>query len=189
MRLLFFIFMFYTSPESENYKIYATILNDLKPSEAKNTIKLNKISVKTDFKFDKIEFNKSSFYSFLTDSETPKLIRKDTTWYNVLEQFNSVGNKKIKFKNKFSADIKIDFWHGRKKYQNVNKFWQRFYKRFPKAIGYAGFSNIAYSNDEKKAIVYFEISKNGLNAVGELVFLEKINEKWQIIQIHELWVA
>lgn len=181
--------MFFPSSENENYTIYTTILNTLQPFEGKTIVKVNKKSILADFSFDRHEFNKSSFYSFLLDSETPKFIKKDTTWYDVLEKFNAISKERIKFKNYFDSNLKIELWHKWKFIKDSDKFWKRFYKKFPSAIGFAGFSNITYSDDKTKAVVYFQISRNGLNASGELFFLKKVSENWIIVQIHPIWVA
>lgn len=56
-------------------------------------------------------------------------------------------------------------------------------------IGFSKYSRIIFNEDGTKALFYFEFVCGGLCGIGSLIYAEKVNEHWTIIQQEGLWVS
>ena len=62
---------------------------------------------------------------------------------------------------------------------------QRDYKNF---VAIVSFSQVAYSSDGQKALCYYSEVSDGLAGSGSLIFLEKKNGRWQVVDSLMLWI-
>ncbi len=70
----------------------------------------------------------------------------------------------------------------------IQQDWKAFYKKYPGSGGIFSFSKTKYyTEDNKIAIVYYWVRRNGLNGHGTLAVLEKANSEWQIKYKIYLW--
>jgi len=71
----------------------------------------------------------------------------------------------------------------------IDRFWTKFYKKFPKSPGILFFSDIGFNDRHDQAFVYAGKTCGGLCGEGEYVLLRKVNGKWEIQKEHDLWVS
>ncbi|MBO0933740.1 hypothetical protein [Fibrella aquatilis] len=62
-------------------------------------------------------------------------------------------------------------------------------KDFPSFGAFIHFSRVAFSSDDTKAVCYFSETSDSLAGAGYLVFLEKKNGKWGVIDYTMLWIS
>jgi len=70
---------------------------------------------------------------------------------------------------------------------SVKQGWINFYKKYPNSAGLFKFSKVHFSIDVTKAIFYYSHQQAGLKGRGELVVMEKVNNKWQMKYQFNLW--
>jgi hypothetical protein len=71
----------------------------------------------------------------------------------------------------------------------LDKFWTKFYKKYPNSSGIVFFSNVGFNDRYDQAFVYAGRSCGGLCASGDYFLLRKLNGKWTIVQDQGLWVS
>jgi hypothetical protein len=71
----------------------------------------------------------------------------------------------------------------------VDRFWTRFYKKYPKSPGIIFFSNIGFNDRNNQAFLYAGRQCGGLCGSGKYVLLKKENGAWVIQEKMELWVS
>jgi hypothetical protein len=70
-----------------------------------------------------------------------------------------------------------------------NGGWSSFHKLFPKAKGLLVFSKIAYSKNNKRAIVYLSRTGGYTSGEGLIYFLSNENGIWKIVHKEGMWVS
>ena len=70
-----------------------------------------------------------------------------------------------------------------------DRFWLRFSEKYPKAYGFASFSNIGFNDRYDQAFLYAARSCGGLCGSGGYVLLKKINGKWEIQSEAGMWIS
>jgi hypothetical protein len=68
---------------------------------------------------------------------------------------------------------------------NANEGWQKFYEKYPKSMGYMTLSNVAYSKDKKRCIIYIDLKYNTQGAEGCVILIN--TEDYKIIKSELLW--
>ena len=109
---------------------------------------------------------------FLTQIPKNYKTINDSVWKFQLEKFN---NQKYKFKN--SSELPTE---------NELIEWQ---KKYPKFSGELGFSKIHFDDSRENGVfeaTYYCGSKCGL---GFLVYIKKINNKWEIQKVEQSWIS
>ena len=66
--------------------------------------------------------------------------------------------------------------------------WKKFYEKYPGSGGIFEFSDVHYSKDKTKAVVYFAVRRNGLNGRGAIVILDKTEGIWKVQHEGNLWM-
>jgi len=127
---------------------------------------------------------------FLTRDDNGKSVSSiDTATQNLILEFYSSKPNGPSVTNLVDSSLKI-FYLDISPFKNgSNKEWQLFYKRYPKSGGLFQFSNVYFSQDGSKAIVYHSLLRNGLNGHGALVVFTKVNGGWKIRYHINLWQA
>jgi hypothetical protein len=69
------------------------------------------------------------------------------------------------------------------------RFWTRFYEKYPNSSGLVFFSDIGFNAQHDQAFLYAGRTCGGLCGAGEYVLLRKVNGKWEIRKEHALWVS
>ena len=70
-----------------------------------------------------------------------------------------------------------------------DRFWSKFYKKFPDSSGIIFFSKVGFNGRHDQAFVYAGRNCGDLCGEGEYVLLKKLNGKWVIQQERGLWVS
>jgi hypothetical protein len=70
-----------------------------------------------------------------------------------------------------------------------DRFWTRFYKRYPNSSGILFFSDVGFNDRHDQAFLYAGKTCGGLCGAGEYVLLRKVNGKWEIQKEQALWVS
>jgi hypothetical protein len=70
-----------------------------------------------------------------------------------------------------------------------DRFWTKFYKKFPDSSGIIFFSKVGFNAKHDQAFVYAGRSCGGLCGAGEYILLQKLNGMWVIKQERGLWVS
>lgn len=129
--------------------------------------------------------------SLLNHSYQLYLLLKNTEFKELLAEFNSNYLLPIDLSlNHFTKDGKIIIlkheWIERIfKSKNIDKSWDKYYRKFPKTQGYFEFSKICYS--ENFAIVYFVHRAKPLIGKGSLIIIKKDDTTWNIYDKINLW--
>lgn len=72
---------------------------------------------------------------------------------------------------------------------NFDRFWTKFYKKYPNSSGIVFFSNVGFNDRHDQAFVYAGRSCGGLCGAGDYVLLGKVNGRWTILREQGLWVS
>ena len=70
-----------------------------------------------------------------------------------------------------------------------DRFWTKFYKKYPDSSGIIFFSNVGFNDEHSQAFVYAGRSCGGLCGEGEYILLNKVNGRWVIQKEQDLWVS
>ena len=73
--------------------------------------------------------------------------------------------------------------------KDLGKGWERYWKQYPNATGFLGFSRVGFDRAHNKAYVYARETCGGLCGDGYSFVLEKVNGTWQVKEKKHLWVA
>jgi hypothetical protein len=71
--------------------------------------------------------------------------------------------------------------------KRIHKAWDRFYKKYPRAIGAFGFTKVIYSGD--LAILFVDFQRYGLAASGDVYIMRKVGDKWIIFNKFNIYQA
>jgi len=71
--------------------------------------------------------------------------------------------------------------------RDIEKGWKRFYKQNPDVLGVYEFSKIIYADNY--AVLYVGHHAGGLFGAGDIVILNKINDKWIIVKYMNIWMS
>ena len=73
---------------------------------------------------------------------------------------------------------------------SVDRNWNEFYGRYPRAKGYHAFSPIGYSNSGSEALFYHEHSCGSLCGAGTVVWVTRdSNGHWKVRKTINLWIS
>ncbi len=71
--------------------------------------------------------------------------------------------------------------------RDIDKGWKRFYKQNRDVLGVYEFSKIVYADNY--AILYVGHHGGGLFGSGDIVILNKVNDKWIIVKYLNIWMS
>lgn len=72
---------------------------------------------------------------------------------------------------------------------NCETFWENFRSKYSRDSGYFRISDIGFSEDKKKAILYIQGQGGCLAGKGTLVIMEAEGDEWLVAREVELWVS
>lgn len=72
---------------------------------------------------------------------------------------------------------------------SADRYWHKFYRRFPGSPGSTRFSRIGYSADGTQALVQMDHGCGSLCGAGEFILVAKQDGVWQIANRVLLWVS
>jgi hypothetical protein len=75
------------------------------------------------------------------------------------------------------------------KENQLNRGFYALRKDYEDFGGIINFSKVVYSADQTKAVCYYSKISDGRAGVGYIVFLERKDNNWKVIDAAELWVA
>jgi hypothetical protein len=68
-------------------------------------------------------------------------------------------------------------------------WWPDFYERYPNAQGVLTLSRTGVSSDGTQALIYYGNQWDGLAGIGEIVLLEKTENRWTIAKRARVWIS
>jgi hypothetical protein len=174
--------------DSVNYVIYSTIILNNIPEDARSVLVFNETS-KDDYhnpwagdtvNRQQIIFNWVRFFQTPFDSYT----------YSLYRDFEKKGFAYRKLDSLFVLPIKINIADKeavKKNFKRSGKWsWKKFYEKYPGSGGIFEFSDVHFSNDKSKAIVYYSVNRNDMHKAS-LVIFQKLKDEWLMIQEGDLW--
>jgi len=160
-------------------KIYSDFINQLvythdttfqKNSELIFLSCIKKIDSKSNFNFGK---------QFIQDSSFGYMIMKLDTIIQEKYNFHKKGHIQTNYRIKFS-NIKIPLG---------SIAWEKFHRKNNNCFGILKLSDIVISNDGETALFYSEYYHYFLFASGDLIFMEKTDNGWRILQYINIWIS
>ncbi len=127
----------------------------------------------------------SNFYVYLNET----VATFDTS---LVTSVYAINEEPVLFDIKFISDDKELIVMPREQYeylyegidsQNVNGFWEVFYKTFDSSNGIVTFSKISFNETSTKALFTIDRSYASLGAEASIIYLEKINGVWSIVKV------
>lgn len=181
----------------EEYEVYSVVLkNEIKQS--KKRIKRLVIMDSTVSAFEDFDPANISFYINWREHDLREIIRKDSSWWNelIVKSKDKIKYERTILENKFSTikgkiiivkEIEIKQLFDKNK--DVDIGWAKFHAKYPKSSGRMHLSRVVFSGDNRKAMVYIDSSSWGLVGSGDILFLEKKDDIWEIVYIMNVWVS
>lgn len=176
--------LFSQNISNEDYKIYSNFLENIKEKQKEQNI-TNQIIIQKKSYSDNIDLE----YALSFNYELQKLIKNDSTWLNILNQF-SLYNSPSHFKNLFSKNLNVKLISA----QELNKIlatkkknwnWKRFYKNFPGSNGVIKLSKLYYNKDKSKLAFYYSNNAGSLRGGGYILLMENLENDWKV----KLWIT
>jgi hypothetical protein len=205
IRLIVVVAVIFSGCSNESYKIksmnaaeneiYSRVIDSLYKFKADSFICIADSTNRNHFVQTIRYFRNGAWHEI---SEFDKLNYKDSIW----EKFDNVelGND-YTTKNEGRFLVDLDKIHCLFKTQRVSSDslfkifsskedgWRIFHKIYPNAIGILTVSRVGFNKRSDQAIMYLDFVKGELNAVGRYILLDKVNSKWRIRKILEVWVS
>lgn len=67
--------------------------------------------------------------------------------------------------------------------------WRKFYRKFPNSVGNASLSRVGFDSSRNFAVVNFGNQSGCLAGGGQIVFLQKENDRWKVKKSQATWVS
>lgn len=71
----------------------------------------------------------------------------------------------------------------------LNRGYSALRKRYRKFAGIVSFSKVVYSADRTKAVLYYSQTSDYEAGSGTIVFLERKNNRWEVVGSRGLWIS
>ena len=165
---------------AEEYKIYSLVIDEYFTS-SEIVIKQKTNS------FSSIEKYNFVYYHLIDNNEL-----LDSTLIN---NYIKINDSTYYFDNKFSCDSKkiilitddeIDYYFGN---IDINEAWGNFYIDYPNSAGIISFTRIGFNKTHTEALLETGITYASLGGFGNIVYLEKKNNNWIIVDKFGTWVS
>ncbi len=128
---------------------------------------------------DTVILKMGSELSFKMIFQNNKLLKEDTTFVSILKSLFRKSNKiEVIHKSKIRPS---------ENYKIVDKLCKT--QNEFKEVGIVSFSRISFNNSKDKACVYVSLVCGQLCGDGKVYFLEKKEEKWNILDYVGLWIS
>ncbi|MDF0708490.1 hypothetical protein [Flagellimonas okinawensis] len=191
---IFFLIIFGSCycQEKSDYEIYSTIIDnyfnrlDIKKKYSKNAVIIDRLDTLTNWASEGYEYVDYALFETRIDSVT-RYVLKDML--SILKE-SYIDSPKIDADSLNCSiqlsEIYLNEFHDLFS-KDINEGWERFYKTYPKSLGAFSFSNIVYSGD--LAILFVDFKRHGLFASGDFYIMKKIDDKWIIYNLFNMYKA
>lgn len=172
--------------------IYATIIKSIIPASAKLVLIIDE-TVKYDHPIDTasiVDSNSTDPNEILTRKYEWEIATKtpfDSISYRPMVRYYIGKHDKLKTAYHFSFPFKIVYISGKEYEENKEtvEYWNKLDRKYPNAAGIVSFSQIFYSTDKSRAIVYYSVRRKKGN--GSVLSFQRINESWKVIFESKAW--
>jgi len=165
------------SMTDEDYEIYSLVIDSL---YSNSTIILHQQTSQVDeyfYSFNSFIDINSNIDSSLVDDF---LLQNDSV-YNFIDNFNCLDNEVVLIS---TSEIEYIF-NG----QDINNNWDEFYNVYPNSEGLVKLTRIGYNQNRTQAIFGLGNQYASLGGEGCLIYLEKINNNWTIVNVSLTWIS
>lgn len=181
------------SDENEVARVYLNILYQIENKSLKLVIRETTVAYDLQNSIENIKENQ--FSRFFSDPPIDKI------YFPLFDKYKCCTEKlmNINFIIKNDSANNIDILSDNEfieifdsnKYHSIRQDYgfKEFNKRYPESNGYYCFSWPVFSNDKKLAICYMENNSSSKSGYGALIFLEKVNDYWEIKYLVDLWIS
>ena len=204
------IFIFFSSvvfgQAESDYKIYSKVIDSFIDNWDSDRDTLTNVVVIE--KFIPKENYLLNYYDIFYNSETKEdityrnwILKYDSSLINLVETesikeclFNLENNlynslhldkEKLNLKTPFTLISSKRF--DRFFIFDIQKGWDKFYKKYPKSAGVFLLSRVEYSDNH--ACIYIEHKAGGLFGSGDILILKRENENWEIVGLINIWLS
>ena len=168
-----------------------------KNSTKEDSIRFNNEIIESQFRLNNRKLDTSELQVFLFD--TLVTYKGDREFESILSPENFENNfpvdtswiKLIGKLNQIEKTKKLDLTE----INQIGKYTLVSYQEFKdttgtkRKIGTLVFSRVAFDKNKTRGVFYYSFVCGGLCGGGSIVFVEKIDDKWQIIGQREMWVS
>jgi len=169
-----------TDHSVEEYAVYAAVavaLDQMFNSDKAKLFVIRENTVKNDFpESESLGYLRKNF---------PSISRQTANDYKIKNK-DSIKLKQFKIKIEHVLLANED-------YESISKergkWWKVFYKRYPGANGFIGFSRAGFNEKMDQALVYVERARCWRCATGHQILLQKRNGIWKVVKEHKVWVS
>src|SRR5688572_5403994 len=172
--------------------IYITIIKSVIPTSAKSVLIINE-SVKYEHEIDStsiIDSNSTDLNEILTrkyEWENATKTPFDSIAYRPMVRYYVGKHNKTGITYRFSFPFQIIYLSGAE-YQTGKEtveYWDDLDRKYPNVAGVLSFSEIFYSADRSRAVVYYSIRRK--NGNGSVLCLQKVNGNWEMKFEDKAW--
>lgn len=161
--------------EDEEYAVYSALINENTDDENVNrsVIIMDQPSPWVGF----IDEERKSFYEDLLKS-SPGLMAETVNDLKAKNEEHHLFTRRFNIKRRYvlvSEKEIEDFFR-----EGVGGGWEKFYRKYPKTLGYATFSRVGFNSEKTQALVYQAHHCGGLCGGGSYILLTKTNGVWTI---------
>jgi hypothetical protein len=169
--------------QDEDYKVYSDLLMQLNPDAKGNGVFVIHQLTNVDFIFrpDNIkaakDHMKKEFGGYFI--------------YELIEDFFKVNSKQKILQLKFAKGLSVVLVSEKEVnaiFKNIDDGWERFYAKYPRAIGLMGMSVVAFNAEKTKALFYYEEISDFLAGAGYYVLMIKQDDRWVIHEKVRSWI-
>jgi hypothetical protein len=69
------------------------------------------------------------------------------------------------------------------------KYWEAFYKFYPRSTGHISLSSIGYNKDRSVAMLIVDLGCASLCGSGDVVTLRRVGAQWRVTGIQNMWMS
>ena len=172
--------------------IYMTIIKSVVPTSAKSVLIINE-TIKYEHHIDTISIVDSNStdpneilsrkYEWENSTKTPF----DSIAYKPMMRYYIGEHKKKRISYRFSFPFKAIYLSGRDfhKGKETDKYWGDLDRKYPNADGVLSFSEVFYSTDRSRAVVYYSIRRK--KGKGSVLCFQKVNGNWEMKFETNVW--
>lgn len=127
-----------------------------------------------------------------TKSILSDFLIKNEKSYLIEEKLTTTSKYQLLSPNDVNTALSIDEKEPdfkKRSWDYEEKAWENFYKIYPNSGGYAVFSRVGFSNDNKYALLYIGSYYGWLGAEGNYYLLKKEDEKWKVQKKIRAWIS
>lgn len=164
--------------DKDEYAVYEAVLRDKFQSRVNQTIVLNKEVTGCSTVIDReteAQFPRSALDELFSDCYGKK-------WGN----YELVGNY---FQTEEKIVLVTEDELGKLFIPTCDSGWRKFYRKYPNSVGNTSFSRVGFDTSRNFAVVNFGNQSGCLAGGGQIVFLQKENEIWQVKKTKSTWVS